>query len=876
MDKKFIEEQFPINEISELGRNEKLNRFDNISGIHVWWARRPTSVCRALILACLFDYPEKKSKRKEISKYIVRACSDFKNLPSQLSFKEVLKKIVINNSGNPKILIDPFSGGSAIPLEGARLGLKSYGIDLNPVAVLIGKATCEFFQKYNGTLINEIKRWWKFLQKKLEKVFKEYYMNPISSREILSFIWVRQVKCKNSDCNAIIPILSTLKLTNKKEKKVVLKPIIKRSENINEIHFIIQKNDQIDFDPNEHKIFSNGHITCPACGITYTNEESMKAVKKKEFNDKLLVIVEKDKNSVNRIYRIATEEDYELYQNACKKLKDFSTMIPNEEIPKEVRRWQVQNYGILQLKDFFNKRQLLYYLILSLEIKNLFKKLEKEYDSNNLIKAIMTYLSFILSRSVTHNSKFTHWRNRGEGIAQTWSRAGLFMKGNYPEQNPFVDFSGTPIRYLEFISKIVKNNLKFSKSAIIKQGDAINLDFDENSIDLIVTDPPYYDAMLYANPSDFFYIWLKKALEDVYPELFLFPLTPKEEEIIQSRFRHGGNKEIAIKFYEESLTKVLKGFHRVLKPEGLGVIMYTHKSVTAWEVLINAIIESNLTISAAWPIETETQGGIRTLNKVALASSIAIVFKKIEKDKKIFFETEFINILEDELKKKLNELLIDLEIYGADFFIASIGFSLNIFTRYKGVISQKTGQSISVSIFLDSVRKVVNDFLLSTILEKSVTRSIDDDTDLYIIWCWFFRNNDIPLDDALKLAQSFGIELDDLRKRKLIRLYNKNFKLLLATDKSRSNYLLKNTDSLKTLIDYLHLLAILWKSNSDKLEKYVEKAEAKFGENMWKVGQALAEFFPKKNKEHNILQGLLAKYGKSKPKSDIKHWALKT
>ncbi len=873
--KKFVEEEFPISELSKLGSHEKSVRADNISGVHVWWARRPSTVCRGLILSCLFDYPETKEKRKEISDFIIFACSDFKKLPNLLAFKQKLNDISTNKSINEKIkLLDTFSGGGSIPLEGARLGLESFGIDLNPVAVLIGKATCEFLQKYNFSLIIEVKKWWKSLESRLKKQLQRFYYNPINDRAILSYIWARQIKCINHKCNAVIPMLLDLKLSNKKDKKVVIKPIIKKNDNGNKITFIIQENSQIDFKPDENKIFSQGKITCPACGTTILNKDVMKKVKEKNYDDILLIIVEKEAENVKRIYRLATKEDLELFGEVKIKLKEFEHLFPKEKLAEKVRRWQVQNYGILEWKEFFNDRQMLLYLLFSEEIKNIYKKVKESYDNPDFIKGIMLYLSFILSRSVTHNSKFTHWRTRNESIAQTWSRSGIFMKGNYPEQNPFVNFTGTPIRYLNFMENIAKKNLNFSNIAHIKQGNAMNLEFEDESIDLIITDPPYYDAMLYADPSDFFYIWLKKTLEDIFPDLFLFSLTPKDEEIIQSRFRHNESKEKAKRFYDKSLGLVLKQFYRVLKKDGIGIIMYTHKSVVAWEILIKAIIESDLTISAAWPIETETKGGIRSLNRVVLASSIAIVFKKRKKEKEIYFETQFSNIIEDELRKKLKSLLIDLEIYGADFFISAIGFSLKIFTRYKNVISQKTGDQVPVSKFLDLVRKIVNDFLLSTVLERSVTQSIDEITNLYIIWCWFFRNNGIDLDDALKLAQSFGVgELDFLRKNKLIKLDNKKFKLLLASDKVRENHLIKNKDRLTTLIDNLHLLAILWKNNDKNLDEEVKKVEIEYSENIWKVGQALAEFFPNKHNEHNCLQGLLARYGKAKPKSDLKKWS---
>ena len=874
MTKKFIEEQFPIAELSVIGSKEKTTPSNNISGIHVWWARRPTSVVRGLILSCLYDFPENKTERTRINKLIIDACSDFKKLPNRLSFTSELNSLIHGNKSNNKIkLLDAFSGGGAIPLEAARLGLDSYGIDLNPVAVLIGKATSEYIQKFGNSFFEEFKKWWRILKSRLFNTMGFLYSNPKNENDIVSYIWTKQIKCKDSNCKAVIPLLSSLRLVNKDDIKIILKPIIKSNKGFNEIDFMIQKDNEINFNPDDFKIFHKGKVTCPACGMTFTNQEVMESVRRKDFKDRLIVIVEKNTINSEKIYRLATDEDIKKIEKAEEKLQLFKDLIPSEKIPEKEIKWRIQNYGVLNWKDFFNDRQMLFTIHFSEEIKNITKDIEDNYKDRDLIKAIILYLNFILSRSINYNSRFTHWHNSNQIIAQTWSRSGIFMKGSYPEQNPFVDFSGTPSRYLKFIENIIKNNLNFKNTAIITQGNAMKIEYPDDSFDLIITDPPYYDAMLYANPSDFFYIWLKRGLENIFPELFLFPLTPKDEEIIQSRFRHGGDRKKAIKFYEDCLIKVLKEFYRVLKPQGIGVIMYTHKSVVAWEVLINAIIESKLIISAAWPIETEKKGGIRSLNRVVLASSIAIVFKKVEKQKEVYFETQFTNILENELREKLNSLLVDLELFGADFFISAIGFSLNTFTKFNRVISQKTGKQVPVSVFLDLVRKIVNDFLLSTVLDRDVTQNIDDFTNLYIIWCWFFRNNGIDLDDALKLAQSFGVgELNDLRRLKLIKLEKGNFKLLTASDKTRESYLIKNKDKLVTVIDNLHLLAIMWKNNDKDLDKEVKRIETEYSENVWKVGQALAEFFPNNHKEHNYLQGLLARFGKTKSKSDLKKW----
>lgn len=353
MSKKFIEEEFPITKLSALGRKEKSTAHANITGIHAWWARRPTIISRALILSALIDYPENKTKQKEMRDFIIKMCSDFKGLPKQKELRDKLE-VLINDNNNQKItLLDPFSGGSSIPLEAARLGLNSHGRDLNPVSVLIGKATCEYFQKFGIIILKELKKWWKYLRISIAEKLKYLYSNSSSENTIIAFIWAKQIKCQNSSCMALIPMLQTNYLVNKDGKKIVLKPLIKRSNNHNEIQFKIHKDDD-NFNPNDFVIFSRGKVTCPACGLTIPNQDVMNLVKKRDFNDRLIVIVEKEKMTGTKIYRLPNEEDLHNIEESRKLLENYKTLIPKEKLPKKEIKWRVQNYGILDWKQFFN------------------------------------------------------------------------------------------------------------------------------------------------------------------------------------------------------------------------------------------------------------------------------------------------------------------------------------------------------------------------------------------------------------------------------------------------------------------------------------------------------------------------------------------
>ncbi len=299
-----------------------------------------------------------------------------------------------------KLLLDPFAGGGAIPLESLRLGLETYCSDLNPVAVLTEKATCEYFQKFNGKLAEELNKWRKILGKKFIKAIKPYYQNPINTNKIYGFFWARQIKCPNSNCKALIPMLTNCTFVNKefqrnrkKIKKIIaLKPIISGESGEKKIDFILQKDDEIDFDHSNLIIYSSGKVTCPSCEFTIDNQDVMNKVKSKIYEDRLLIVMEKDSDN-KKIYRLSTEQDLNLYEKVKEELKKYDDFIPNEELPMEVRRWQVQNYGILNWNEFFNKRQILTSMIYLEKLREVKNEIIKNVEySKELSSAIIVYL----------------------------------------------------------------------------------------------------------------------------------------------------------------------------------------------------------------------------------------------------------------------------------------------------------------------------------------------------------------------------------------------------------------------------------------------------------------------------------------------------
>jgi len=287
------------------------------------------------------------------------------------------------------------------------------------------------------------------------------------------------------------------------------------------------------------------------------------------------------------------------------------------------------------------------------------------------------------------------------------------------------------------------------------QASATKLPYPDNYFDAIFTDPPYYDNVYYSNLSDFFYVWLKRTLGDLYPDMFSTPLTPKSKEIVADPIRHQNKKE-AQNFFEKNLNKSFQEIYRVLKPNGIITIVYTHKSTSGWEVLINSLLDSGLVVTTSWPIHTEMKARLRARESAALASSIYFVARKIERK-----ETGWYNEVKEEIKKHIYEKLERLwqeGISGADYFISAIGSSVEIFGKYKKVMDYE-GNIIRADKLLDFVREIVTDYAVRQILHNGIVGELSPLTRFYLLWRWTYQEAKVHFDDARKFSQSVGIDL---------------------------------------------------------------------------------------------------------------------
>jgi len=389
------------------------------------------------------------------------------------------------------------------------------------------------------------------------------------------------------------------------------------------------------------------------------------------------------------------------------------------------------------------------------------------------------------------------------------------------------------------------------EGARVTHASATRLPYPDAFFDAVLTDPPYYDNVAYSYLSDFFYVWLKRTVGHLYPDLFSTPLTPKSGEIVAYSQGEGGF-EAGKRFFEEQLAAAFRESARVLKPGGVAVVVYAHKSTAGWETVINALLDCGLVVSAAWPLNTEMQSRLNANESAALASSIYIVARKAARQGLGFYHE-----VRAELRRHLDERLQRLweeGVGGADFFIAAIGSAIEVFGKYEQVIDLE-GNLIRGEALLDEVRALATDFAVRQILHNGFAAEISDRARFYVLWRWNYAEARVPFDEARKLAQACGLDIVEEWSRRGSPLKKEQAFVRLLGPHQRE---LEHLAAGRELIDVLHHALRLWEKG-ERAALIERLSESGYGRNeaFYRVAQAISECLPFESKEKKLLDGLL-------------------
>jgi len=388
------------------------------------------------------------------------------------------------------------------------------------------------------------------------------------------------------------------------------------------------------------------------------------------------------------------------------------------------------------------------------------------------------------------------------------------------------------------------------------------------AFDLVATDPPYYDAIPYADLSDFFYVWLRRTVGDCYPEVFATPLTPKIEELVQQH-RDGQTGRKGKGEYEAGMAAAFRRAWESLTLDGRMVVVFAHKDPDAWETLVTAMIHTGFTVTASWPVDTEQGARMRAQGSAALASSIWMVCRKRPEGAGVGRYAAVRRAMQERITERLRYFW-DVGISGPDFTWTAVGPALESYSAYDEV-RRLDGSPFTVSEFLREVRRMVADFALGQILKGRSTEGLDEWTRYYLMHRNYFGLEDAPVGECILLSQGYGLDLNDLRGPRglLVKGSGSDIRLAKWDERTRDDLGHPRPDGGLPLVDMLHRLIWLWSSgDTGKLRAYAEDRGLAHNDLFWAVGQAVLEMAAPKSKERTLLEAVVAwGRGKSEPQA---------
>lgn len=765
--KKLIEEAIPLQAINDACVKEKAIKHGHPSTLHPYWARRPLAAVRAIIFSSIVDSPfedsslskKEKEKKKDYLFSLIKEMVNWDNFDNPMLLNKIMDVYKNNNSKIPPVL-DPFCGGGTIPLEAQKLGLDAYGSDLNPLAVLITKSLIELpkncfnnnpvnpektnFHSGMSGLIEDIVYYSTKINNSVKNKVNNHYPKSENGEVIIAWIWTRIVKCPNPMCKVHAPLVRTFDLHKMKDGKWIIIPIVKGKN----IEFKVEK---VEISLESGGTVNRNGAKCLSCSSPIPFDYIRNEGKLKKINYQMMAYI--TENGRNRNYYKAN--DFQVKKSEVE--LDFS--YPDTLLPEKALGFRVQAYGYHKHYELFTNRQLLTITSFATEIKRIKNIIIQDGGKPSYADAIITYITLAFSSRINYWSTFTPWG--GSYMVNTFSRQALPMVWDFAEANPFSNSSGNFLGGVKFLTKVLS---RLNPNAI---GKSKQIDVSKSIMDLnkplIITDPPYYDNIGYADLSDYFYVWIREVLGDIYPELFNTILTPKSNEIIATPFRFGGSRKKANEHFLNGLSNAANLISKKSNEDYPVIYFYSYKqtensgsnieSSTGWEVFLEGLINAGHQITATWPVRTEQVGGMKY--KVnALATSVVIALRKKNKNARIATRKEFVDFLKNELESSILTMM-DSDISPVDLQQSAIGPGMAVFTRFAKVL-EADGTSMTVKTALQIINAELDR------IQESSEIDMDPDTRFCIQWFDSFGIDEKPFGEAETLAKAKDISVDGL------------------------------------------------------------------------------------------------------------------
>ncbi len=664
--------------------------------------------------------------------------------------------------GTRPLVVDPFCGGGSIPLEALRVGADAFASDLNPIPVLLNKVVLEYIPKYGQRLADEVRKWGEWIKKEAEKELAEFYPKDPDGATPIAYLWARTIRCEGPGCGAEVPLIRSLWLAKKANRSVVLHLVPRpRAKRVDFRIIVKQRGGWVDQDEPKTKIeapqfdgtVKRGSATCPCCGYTTPVSRVREQLTSRlggSSDARLMCVATTRESEQGRFYHLPTKRDLAAVEGASAELSrkerahsSRPSLVPDEKISlNEIRRISVPIYGMTSWGHLFTPRQLLALTTLVGLIEKIGIDSDPEFTT-----AVRTLLGLAVNKQADLGSALTTWKPDAECPVHLFARQAIGMVWDFAEAVVTSDSSGSWASMFERTAYALECGLNpFSTTGQTVQCSATQHVLPSDSADALITDPPYYDAVPYAHLSDFFYVWLRRSLAKVHRDLFVPSEAPKEQEIVVDRPHELSTSKKDITFYERELTKAFSEGRRILRPEGVGTVVFASKSTSSWEAILKAVVDAGWIITGSWPIDTEMETRVAAQGQARLASSVHLVCRPRENpDGSV--RTDEVGDWRDvlaELPYRIHEWmprLADEGVVGADAIFACLGPALEIFSRYSRV-EKASGETVTLKEYLEQVWAAVAKEALSLVFHGADTSGFEEDARLTAMWLWTLQGGD--------------------------------------------------------------------------------------------------------------------------------------
>jgi len=811
-----IQDVLPVTAVGIESQRERKN-FSDLppqNYVHTWFARRPTAATRLAVLASILpegydenemlrligmdpsNLPDLPNGERDIADHIVKKKNvkeqqgtdgrvyehygyrkAYKNAPSESDI-ENLHQTLQETWGRLPTIMDATAGGGAIPLESIRYGLDTHANELNSVAVAILHGVLEA-PYTDRNLSDDIKHYGNKINEQVREEIGHLFPNP-EQGEHLERIWAHTVECPN--CGANLPLSPNWWLDS--DEGVAVEPQYSEANDDEPGEFTsfeIVNTETTNFDPSDGTI-SYGDASCYCSWTIESDEIKEQAQSEDGFGERVIAIRTEDESG--RSFASPSKSEREAIEDANKAVvegpQELATLL-NTDIPSGEKTDELRRNGMTEWRDLYTNRQLLVHYHYWKAFEEIKQEIRDKYEEDEA-KSILTYIAFAADKSVSMNCKQSWWEAGTPKVAQIFDRHDFAFKWSFAE----INLTSEALGYDWVLESVVEAYEEFRElssdkmgKAIVTQGDAANLDYlDDNEVDALVVDPPYYQNVMYAELSDHFYVWLRKYLDDVYPGQFESDLTNKGEQAVarasdfDDNDRDLSKRELAKRDYEQKMADIFEELSRVLADDGVFTLMFTHKQTDAWDSLTKALLNAGFKVTATHPVNTEAPLALNQADNNSVESTILLTSETRDQEDQM-------PALWEDVKRQARERAYetareyeersrgDDEEFSnfVELTIAVYGPTLEMLTE-QAPVRTSAGEEVQPEEVLDEARDAITAYIVDNYMIDEL-RHVDDTTRWYLILWLAFGTRDVPSDEAMNLAKAMDVDFDDAKDRRI-------------------------------------------------------------------------------------------------------------